>query len=176
MSRYSLPVLKKSLLAIALGTAFLVGCEDKGSPESGTSEPDLTAVDSDSAAASEGAGEDIRYPEFERQQRVERIAALGAVQKEGKESFAICAACHGMEGFGSRDGVVPRLAGQQEKVMIEKLVEISEGVRHRPDMEPWLSSIETDDKIGALASYISAMPDPVRGRPFVHEREQSRTA
>ncbi len=158
MRHFSLSVLSKPLLVIVLAAGFQASCEDKQSQEAHTSDP----VQADRAPGSADLEEGVRYPEFERQERVERIAALVSVQTAGKESFVICATCHGLDGFGSRDGEIPRLAGQQQKVLIEKLVEISEGVRHRPEMESLLSHVDTDNKIGALASYISAMPDPVR--------------
>lgn len=161
MQHFSLSVLSKPLLVIALAAGLQTSCEDKQAQEAHTSDPVLADRAPDSAVTIKDPEEGVRYPEFERQERVERIAALASAQTAGKESFGICATCHGIEGFGSRDGVIPRLAGQQEKVLIEKLVEISEGVRHRPEMEPLLSHIDTDDKIAALASYISAMPDPI---------------
>lgn len=157
MRHFSLSVLSKPFLVIVLAAGFQASCEDKQAQEARTSDP----VQADKAPDNTDPEGGVRYPEFERQERVERIAALASVQTAGKESFGSCATCHGLDGFGSRDGVIPRLAGQQEKVLIEKLVEISEGVRHRPEMEPLLAHIDTDDKIGSLASYISALPDPV---------------
>lgn len=161
MRHHSLCVWGRPLLTIVFGVIILTACEDKGSSEVSTNESVLSESTSDEATTIMDPVARIRYPEFERQERVERIAALVTPQKMGEEGFEVCATCHGKDGLGSRDGVVPRLAGQQKKVLIEKLVEIGEGIRHRPEMGPWLSYIDTDEEIGALANHISVMPEPV---------------
>lgn len=140
-----------TMAMVILTVAIVFGCDDRKAPTGDTAVP---------VAGTEGSQAPGLYPEFERQERVERIAALTADGGAGTAAFEACATCHGDGGFGSPDGSIPRLAGQQRKVLIEKLVEISEGIRHRPDMEPYLSRIDTDGEIGALANYISSMPDP----------------
>lgn len=151
-----LPVV--GLVAIPALCALLVGgCEDRTASET---TGDVISSEADEVSSGYGSVGEVRYPEFERQERVERIAALPAAAEGGEAVYQTCATCHGQEGFGSRDGEIPRLAGQQPKVLIEKLVEISDGERHRPEMEPYLALIDSDGKIGALAGFISALPDP----------------
>ena len=41
----------------------------------------------------------------------------------GAELFETCAACHGPDGGGTRDGQVPRIAAQHRSVLIKQLVD-----------------------------------------------------
>lgn len=145
---------KGVLLALLLSVSLLSCSEPSEGPKS-AEVPEPSA-----AAAKADTGQPVRYPEFERQERVNRIVAMVTGGTAGAKAFKTCATCHGATGFGSRDGEIPRLAGQLEPVLIEKLVEISSGIRHRPQMEPFSASIDEDDEIAALAAYIAALPDP----------------
>lgn len=140
-----------AMAAVLLTAAFVTGCDDSKISRDDTSVEVVEGGDFEAPGL---------YPEFERQERVERIAALTGDANAGAAVFQTCATCHGVGGFGSPDGSIPRLAGQQPKVLIEKLVEISDGVRHRPEMEPYLPLIATDEQISALATFVSALPDP----------------
>lgn len=146
----------RALVLMSLVGAALVSCGEPA-PDA-TSREAVTPSNVQAPGASDG--QQIRYPEFERQQRVERIASLASSTEVGALAFETCASCHGADGFGSRDGQIPRLAGQRKTVLIEKLVEIAEGVRHRPEMEPFQTRIDEDGEIAALAAHIAALPDP----------------
>lgn len=123
---------------------------------------DGNAVSSPTPSTSEANGDvkEVDYPEFDRSARAERIAALDVDEALGASAFEVCASCHGADGFGSRDGLIPRLAGQHRAVILNRLIEISEGVRVREDMAAYKPAMETDEQIGALAFYIEAMDDP----------------
>jgi cytochrome c553 len=55
---------------------------------------------------------------------------------EGARSYVRCAVCHGPRGEGRSDGTFPALAGQHPSVIIKQLVDIREGRRRNPVMEP----------------------------------------
>ncbi len=61
--------------------------------------------------------------------QVELLAALHSKPNldHGAELFRTCAACHGPAGGGTRDGGVPRIAGQHFSVLAKQLVDY----RHR---------------------------------------------
>jgi cytochrome c553 len=64
--------------------------------------------------------------------------AMGATADadRGAQLFSACAACHGAEGGGRTDGVVPRLAGQHARVIIRQLIDYRYDKRRDPRMEP----------------------------------------
>lgn len=145
----------KAVLFALLLSASLFSCSEppEGPKNEATPAPSAEALKAD-------AGQHVRYPEFERQERVNRIAAMVPGMEAGAQAFDTCATCHGASGYGSRDGQIPRIAGQLKPVLIEKLIEISDGIRHRPQMEPFIASIDEDGEIAALGAYIAALPDP----------------
>lgn len=138
-----------------LFSAGLLSCSDQ-TAETETAQDSVAPVQASEASPPQ----EVQYPEYERQQRVDRIGALAADAAIGAHAFETCASCHGAGGYGSRDGQIPRLAGQLKPVIVEKLIEISDGIRHRPQMEPYIASIDEDGEIAALAAHIAALPDP----------------
>ena len=99
------------LVVVPVLCALLIGgCEDR-TPSEATQ--DAISSETHEVSLVDAPVGEVRYPEFERQERVERIAALPASTEGGEAAFQTCATCHGKEGFGSRDGEIPRLAGQQ---------------------------------------------------------------
>src|SRR5690242_16771267 len=65
-----------------------------------------------------------------------RVIAVSTAQEElgearravpnldrGAQLFQVCAACHDADGSGTRDGLVPRIAGQQPRVIIKQLID-----------------------------------------------------
>lgn len=54
----------------------------------------------------------------------------------GAQLFGSCAACHGNDGGGGVDGMIPRLAGQHPRVIIRQLVDYRHDKRRDPRMEP----------------------------------------
>lgn len=148
-----------ALTLLACGEASEIDAESPGSD-------DIKGALQESAAPDNLAEivNDKSFPEYDRSVRAERIAALGLDRGLGAEAFKVCAGCHGLDGLGSRDGVVPRLAGQHREVILHRLIEISDGVRTREEMTAYKPAIATDAQIGALAVYIEALADPAEVR------------
>lgn len=146
------------VLGVLLLSAGLLSCGDQAAETDIAQGPEAPAQTFE--VSTKQNVQEVQYPEYERQQRVERINALAADATMGARAFETCASCHGAGGFGSRDGQIPRLAGQLKPVIVEKLIEISDGIRHRPEMEPFIAGIDEDGEIAALAAHIAALPDP----------------
>jgi len=80
----------------------------------------------------------------------------------GRELFVPCTACHGADGGGSADGLVPAIASQHFQVLIRQLVDYRYSRRWDPRMESVARGHLLPDAaaIAAVASYVSALPHP----------------
>ncbi|RTZ78134.1 MAG: cytochrome C, partial [Gammaproteobacteria bacterium] len=52
--------------------------------------------------------------------------------ENGIEVYEVCAACHLTEGWGTKDGTFPQIAGQHQTVLVKQLADIREGNRDNP--------------------------------------------
>ncbi len=79
---------------------------------------------------------------------------------QGEQLFLACAACHGSDGGGSRDGNVPTIAGQHYSVLVKQLVDFRHGKRWDIRMERYTSGhvLKDANDIAAVASFISLLP------------------
>jgi len=77
----------------------------------------------------------------------------------GAELYDTCAACHGPDGAGTRDGQVPRIAGQHASVLMKQLVDFRHDRRWDPRMEHFSDSHHLADAeaIADVAAYISRL-------------------
>jgi cytochrome c553 len=77
----------------------------------------------------------------------------------GAQLFSTCAACHGADGGGRADGVVPRLAGQHARVIIRQLVDYRYDKRRDPRMEPvaHTQSLRNAQAIADVAAFAAAL-------------------
>ncbi len=83
------------------------------------------------------------------------------------EVYEVCAACHLLEGWGTKDGTFPQLAGQQKNVVIKQLADIRALNRDNPTMYPFAlpESIGGPQSIADVAAYIEKMPmNPDNGK------------
>lgn len=78
------------------------------------------------------------------------------------ELYAGCASCHMADGSGRSDGLVPRLAGQNEAVLVHKLQKLRDGQVALPVMMPFARALSADEII-KVAGYISALAKPQGG-------------
>ncbi len=81
---------------------------------------------------------------------------------EGAMVYESCASCHLADGSGRSDGLVPRLAGQREKVLLHKLKKLRDGEVTLPVMVPFaraLSEVESSQ----VANYIASLPSVNEG-------------
>ncbi len=78
----------------------------------------------------------------------------------GETLFATCAACHGADGMGQRDGAVPVIAGQHREVLLRQLVDYRQGRRWDLRMEHvvHLRRLQTLNDLADVADFIAALP------------------
>jgi cytochrome c553 len=87
---------------------------------------------------------------------------------QGKKTFATCKNCHTAEGWGSKTGDIPQIAGQHTKVIIRQIYNFYVENRHSSLMTQYSAMSHFGDSQGLadVASYISALPmitNPVHG-------------
>jgi cytochrome c553 len=101
------------------------------------------------------------------------LAALGVAQaapsvSEGSRLYAPCGACHAPKAWGSMDGAIPNLAGQQRRYLEKQMALFRSGARVDPAMQVIAAhqTVANQHDIVALASYLSGLepnPNPVNG-------------
>ncbi len=94
--------------------------------------------------------------------------------QEGAEIAAICAGCHGENGYSTTQGI-PSLAGQQPAYLIVSTLEYARGNRGHQEKEEMLQGLGQMDIEKMAVYFASQMPsvrkaptfgDPVRGEPL----------
>jgi cytochrome c553 len=80
--------------------------------------------------------------------------------KNGKEVYEVCLACHLPEGWGSKDGTFPQIAGQHRKVVIKQLADIRALNRDNPTMYPFALPKEIGgvQALADVSEYIARLP------------------
>jgi cytochrome c553 len=84
----------------------------------------------------------------------------------GAQLYATCAACHGVDGAGTRDGTVPALAAQHFRVVAGELVDFRHNNRRDPRMEHFTDEhhLVNAQDIADVAAFISGLkPAPNQG-------------
>lgn len=87
--------------------------------------------------------------------------------KNGRDVFELCAECHMPEGWGTKDGGFPQLAGQHPKVLIKQLADIRAANRDTPTMYPFAlpESIGDAPSLADVVAYIQRLPmNPDNGK------------
>jgi cytochrome c553 len=87
---------------------------------------------------------------------------------DGSRLYAPCVVCHQPNAWGSADGSIPNLAGQQKRYLETQLEQFASGARVDTAMQLVTSHPKSADHsdFAALSSYLSALawnPAPVRG-------------
>ena len=81
--------------------------------------------------------------------------------------YEVCAACHLLEGWGTKDGTFPQIAGQHASVAIKQLADIRALNRDNPTMYPFAleQSIGGAQSVADVATYIEKLPmNPDNGK------------
>ena len=96
------------------------------------------------------------------------VAQAAAANSDGSRLYRPCVVCHQPNAWGSRDGAIPGLAGQQERYLQRQLALFRSGARVDTAMQIVTAhpSVSNQDDIIALAVYLSALepnPNPVKG-------------
>ena len=99
----------------------------------------------------------------------ERDEALGLTPdlENGVDVYEVCAACHLTEGWGTKEGTFPQLAGQLKGVLVKQLADIREGNRDNPTMYPFAlpESIGDAQALADVVAYIEKLPmNPDNGK------------
>jgi cytochrome c553 len=101
------------------------------------------------------------------------LSAFGVAQaappySEGSRLYAPCGTCHAPKAWGSMDGAIPNLAGQQRRYLEKQMALFRSGARVDPAMQVVAvhSTVGDQHDVVALASYLSGLdsnPHPVNG-------------
>jgi cytochrome c553 len=77
----------------------------------------------------------------------------------GREVYRVCAVCHAPEGWGSRSGYYPQIAGQHTSVIIKQIVDILSRNRDTPTMFPFtvLENLSPQE-LADVAAYLQRQP------------------
>jgi cytochrome c553 len=77
--------------------------------------------------------------------------------RHGEEIFETCAACHGSDGAGQRDGTVPAIAAQQVRVIAGELLNFRHAERRDERMEHFTDEhhLSGAQDIADIAAYVS---------------------
>lgn len=87
--------------------------------------------------------------------------------EDGLDVYEVCSACHLPEGWGSKDGTFPQIAGQLKNVIIKQMADIREGNRDNPTMYPFAlpESIGDAQALADVAAYMERLKmNPENGR------------
>lgn len=88
-------------------------------------------------------------------------------RENGIEVYEVCAACHLLEGWGTKDGTFPQLAGQLYQVAIKQLSDIRALNRDNPTMYPFAlpEAIGGPQALVDVSAYIESLPmNPDNGK------------
>jgi len=79
--------------------------------------------------------------------------------ENGLDVYEVCSACHLPEGWGTKDGTFPQLAGQHRNVLIKQLADIRALNRDNPTMYPFAlpESIGDEQAIADVTAYIAKL-------------------
>ncbi len=99
----------------------------------------------------------------------ERLKALDLEGnwEDGLDVYEVCSACHLPEGWGSKDGTFPQIAGQLKNVIIKQMADIREGNRDNPTMYPFAlpESIGDAQALADVAAYMERLKmNPENGK------------
>ena len=106
-------------------------------------------------------------------QAVLALAIVGVAQaapsiSDGRRLYAPCVVCHQPNAWGSPDGAIPGLAGQQKQYLEKQLALFRSGARVETAMQVVTAheTFSNQQNIVALANYLSSLdanPHPVKG-------------
>ena len=87
--------------------------------------------------------------------------------ENGMDVFEVCTACHQPEGWGTKDGTFPQLAGQHKTVLLKQLQDIRAKNRDNPTMYPFAlpREIGGPQALADVVAYIEKLPmNPDNGK------------
>jgi cytochrome c553 len=93
-------------------------------------------------------------------------AAQASPSTSGERQYAPCVVCHQPNGWGSLDGTIPNLAGQQKRYLEKQLAVFRSGARVDVQIVTAHATFDDQHTIATIADYLSrleANPTPVEG-------------
>ena len=87
--------------------------------------------------------------------------------ENGMDVYEVCSACHLPEGWGTKDGTFPQVAGQHRNVTIKQMADIRALNRDNPTMYPFAlpRTIGGSQALSDVAGYIAKLPmNPDNGK------------
>ena len=94
------------------------------------------------------------------------VAQVAGDPVAGQGNYAVCVACHGVQGEGNPALNAPKLAGQEEWYIVRQLQHYKQGIRgaHEDDvygrqMAPMAATLVNDAALRNVAAYIATLPD-----------------
>jgi cytochrome c553 len=111
-------------------------------------------------------------------EQLESAIALTPDIEAGKITFALCAACHGNDGFGQQEGEFPSIAGQHQRVILKQMLDIQSKRRINPTMYPFmdmptLGGLQGMADIAGYTTSLASNPEPVHGAGDNQEKGQA---
>lgn len=99
---------------------------------------------------------------------ISMAAQASPYTSDGERLYAPCVVCHQPNAWGSPDGTIPNLAGQQKRYLEQQLAVFRSGARMDTAMQIVAAHTTFDDQhnIAAVANYLSKLvpnPNPVKG-------------
>jgi cytochrome c553 len=93
------------------------------------------------------------------QQELAAVAHSTPNLDQGAQVFRTCAMCHGSDGGGTRDGQVPRIAGQHASVLRQQLIDYRYDRRWDPRMESIAGrhDLPSAQAIADVTAYVSRL-------------------
>jgi cytochrome c553 len=90
----------------------------------------------------------------------EEVLTLTPDLENGRKVYLTCAVCHRPEGWGTRDGNYPQIAGQIHSVIIKQLADIRARNRDNPLMYPFSVPriLGGSQSIADVAAYVAQLP------------------
>ena len=93
-----------------------------------------------------------------------QVSAAGDAAK-GKARFAVCQACHGVDGMGNKALNSPKIAGQEPWYLERQLKNFKAGIlgadpkdKYGMQMRPMALTLADDQSIRDMAAYVSSRP------------------
>jgi cytochrome c553 len=109
--------------------------------------------------------DNTHYSKPNNHEYLEKFEKLTPDIAKGRIEYEICALCHTPEGWGSRSGRYPQIAGQHVNVIVKQLEDIRNGNRDNPTMYPFTRfedsaphERDSAQRVVDVATYVSKLP------------------
>jgi len=108
---------------------------------------------------------DPRFDAYERMMALQRMVQIPVYPGDpdaGRRRYnKECRSCHGTEGWGEAEKLIPQLAGQYSPYLLRQIEKFREGVRIHDPEEPEDDILKdfTQEELGDILAYLSVVDD-----------------